>query len=657
MTTTSGSDTAEATGEPDRSDNGQPTTGPSYRAGPLLSPLLLGGAMLVVFTSLSPVDPARIGAFGLIEVLPGAYWLGMGMLWVGFAVEVLDARPRQWLLGGYVVGLVMALTAVPALIHEHPRFPTAWMHVGFSDYITRTGEVDTTFDARFSWPGGFVLMAFLTEALGVGSARGLIRWAPTVVNLALIAPLFTTAGAVTTNVRARWLSVWLTVMCLWVGQDYLAPQAYAFVVYLTIVGALLRLGHQPGRGTGWDLLGRLQGWKPALVRSGQLGDIVPAPTVEATPVLSAVVVLLGVSVVVSHQLTPFLLTGATVVLLVTGHRVPAWIAVSLAVLSVGWVVVGASDYLAGHLDELFGEVGRIGQAVGGGVSERFTPHPDRRVVLLTRVAFTAVIGAAGAAGFLTEWVRRRANWALLGLGVFPVGILAFSSYGGEGVLRVALFTTSFLVLLAVVAFTPAVVRRRWLWAAVLAVLGAALVPAYFLARYGNEAFEVTRSEDLALWEATASVAQDGDIVMVPNFAGPWRHTRLTDLEYRVLVDEVGRPADADAAETVLSGREGYLLLGVAGQLYERYANGRPASWAKDVERELLDRPGWEVAFRRSDAVLLHHSAVRAEAERRAMESRASSPPSEATLGPPRARVPLRPSVGTDPGADQGGRGG
>ena len=44
----------------------------------------------------------------------------------------------------------------------------------------------------------------------------------------------------TRNTRLVWLALWVFFIITWVGQDYFAPQAMAYALYLACIGLLVR---------------------------------------------------------------------------------------------------------------------------------------------------------------------------------------------------------------------------------------------------------------------------------------------------------------------------------------------------------------------------------------------------------------------------------
>ena len=440
----------------DRSVAGDPAAGRTSRPDrprPVApgAALTLGVCLLVVAVAQADRTTSG-GVLGLVEVLPVTWWLGVAAVTVGFVRLLVAAPGRYWWLAAHLVVMVVALHAMPGLIEPHARFPTAWTHVGFVDHIVETGQVEPGYDARYNWPGAFSFGALLVDVTGSESARDLLRYAPLVVNLLLLAPLAVIVRHVTRDPRVRWCAVWLAVVTSWVGQDYLAPQALALLGYLTVVGVLLRWFRRPAGAAASrvDLLAAVRRGLPRLTGDGDLaGHTAPAP--PGGPAqhvgLVAVVAALGVVLAFSHQLTPLLLPVAVTVLVVVGRVDRPLLPLLLGVCAAGWLMFGTTSYLRSNLVDLTSGVGNLGAVVSDNVDSRTSPDPLRQLVLGTRLALTAGVGLAAAVGAWRQWRNRRLDWGLLGLAGAPVALLALNSYGGEMILRVSLFSLPFLAVL------------------------------------------------------------------------------------------------------------------------------------------------------------------------------------------------------------------
>ena len=134
---------------------------------------------------------------------------------------------------------MLILFGTPSFIEYGPRTQSAWRLAGIVDYIARNHSIDRGIDAFFNWPGFFILVAFVTEAAGLDSSLELARWAPLFFNLAYLLPLFVIYRVLALSDRQVWIGLWIFVAGNWVGQDYLAPQAFGYFIYLTMIAVIV----------------------------------------------------------------------------------------------------------------------------------------------------------------------------------------------------------------------------------------------------------------------------------------------------------------------------------------------------------------------------------------------------------------------------------
>ncbi|MFD0384404.1 hypothetical protein ACFQ2B_25735 [Streptomyces stramineus] len=188
--------------------------------------------------SLGEADLDSMGELGLVSVLPAATLAGAALLIVAFAAALWLREPRRWLLGAVLLLTVVSLHAVPAVLEEQPRFATAWQHLGFLDFIDRTGVAAPDLDARWSWPGFFALVALAARACGVGDLTEVLRWWPLAVQLLCLAPLALLLKAV--RAPAGQVDGGVAVCAVRLGgSGLLLPQALNYLFYLLFVAVLL----------------------------------------------------------------------------------------------------------------------------------------------------------------------------------------------------------------------------------------------------------------------------------------------------------------------------------------------------------------------------------------------------------------------------------
>ncbi|MGW7517469.1 lipopolysaccharide biosynthesis protein [Streptomyces sp. NPDC054796] len=576
--------------------------------------LLLGAAVALYWLPLSGMGEAELtamGGLGLVSVLPVPTLVGAALLVAVFAGALWTGRQHRALLTVALLLTVFSLHAVPALLEGAPRFPTAWQHLGFLDYIERTGTAAPDMDARWSWPGFFAGAAFLARACGVDDLSGLIRWWPTVIQLAYLAPLAVLLRAVRAHWRAKWCAVWFFALCGWVGQDYFSPQGFTFLFYLLFVALLLVWFRQPRA---------LRGGK----RQPGETDEVPGPERRGErAVLLAVLIGLFVASVAGHQLTPFVMLGVLIGLILVRRTTLYGLPLLCGVLVAVWVCYLAEPYWSGHFDELFGGVGGVGGNVSSSVSGRIEGGSEtHKLVLYVRVALAGgTLGLAGL-GLLRRRRQGYADRALLVLTCLPFLAFGAQSYGGEIALRVFLFAAPGACVLAALALFPRAGGRftrdgePW-WrrhVAPLAALSAGLVlmGGFLVARWGNEPFERARAGEVAAMEYVYAHDEPtvrllwptNDTVDDVTPAMPWGARDMERVEYVPTPAPLDPERPASLVEALReAGPNSYLMLNEGQSTYLALDSGYPHDWQSRLTKALDGRGELRKVLANDDAVL------------------------------------------------------
>jgi GT2 family glycosyltransferase len=190
-----------------------------------------------------PAGRVATAGFGLVSVLPTAFWAAAALLMVSFCWTVVRWPGRWPALAAHLAALVVILHATPAIVYGTLRYSWAWKHVGVVDYIIHHGinfNLGGVLGVYQGWPGFFALNAFLTSGGGLQSALGYAPWALVLNDLLWLGPVLLIARAFTTDWRMIWTTAWVFELGNWVGQDYFSPQAYAFFLFLCVIAICLR---------------------------------------------------------------------------------------------------------------------------------------------------------------------------------------------------------------------------------------------------------------------------------------------------------------------------------------------------------------------------------------------------------------------------------
>ncbi|MFI6878115.1 lipopolysaccharide biosynthesis protein [Streptomyces sp. NPDC050400] len=540
---------------------------------------------------MSDADLEDMGGLGLISVLSPVTLLGGALLIGVFASLLWLERPHKRLLLLTLLATVVSLHALPAVIEAEPRFATAWQHLGFMDYIDRTGSAVPDLDARWSWPGFFAAAAFLAKACGVDDLTEVIRWWPTAIQLLYLAPMFLLLRSVRASWRAKWTGLWIFVLSGWVGQDYFSPQGFTYLLYLVFVAILLV----------WFRAPRVL-W--AKRRPGET-EVEPADRRQRA-VLLVVLIALFAATVPAHQLTPFVMLGVLAVLVLVGRSELRGLPLLFGVIVVVWLGFLAEPYWSGHFNDLFGGVGGVGGNVTSSVSGRIQDGSStHKLVLYVRVLLAGGVMAFACYG----WWRRR-DWkyrerSLIVLTFVPFLGFGMQSYGGEMALRVFMFALPGAALLAGLALFPrtgATAKERdkdRISLAPLAALmaGLLLMGGFLVARWGNEPFERIRPGEVAAMDYVYAhdkptvrlLWMSNDTVNNVTPAMPWGTRDMEKVQYVPTLAPVDPVLVGGLVKALKdAGPNSYLMINKSQVVYLQLDVGYSKMWATRLF-ENLDR--------------------------------------------------------------------
>ncbi|MGW4817473.1 lipopolysaccharide biosynthesis protein [Streptomyces sp. NPDC004227] len=551
-------------------------------------------------------DLDRMDGLGLVSVLPEPTLLGAALLTVVFASLLWMDRQHRLLLPAALLATVVSLHALPAVMETEPRFATAWQHLGFLEYIDRTGSALPYLDARWSWPGFFAAAAFVAQACGVTDMTEVIRWWPVVMQLLYLAPMFLLMRSIRAGWRAKWAGAWIFVMGNWVGQDYFSPQGFTYLLYLVFV-AMLLVWFQPPRVLGTGL------------HPGEV-EVKSANRRQRTVLLLVVIGLFGATVS-AHQLTPFMMLGVLTALVLLGRCELRGLPMLFAVLVAVWVGLVAEPYWSGHFNELFGGFGGVGSNVSSSVSGRINGGSSaHKRVLYARLVLAGGVMAMACWGW---WRRRKAEYRERSLPVLafaPFLGFGMQSYGGEMALRVFMFALPGAALLAGLALFPhtsvtAAERNggRVRPAPLAALLvGLLLMGGFLVVRWGNEPFERVRTGEVAAMDYVYArddptvrllwMSRDTAHDVTP--ALPWGARDMEKVHYVPTL----APTDPMLVSNLVkalkdAGPRSYLVINESQAVVLELNAGYSATWKTRLIRTLDQRQELKRVFANDDATI------------------------------------------------------
>ncbi|WP_440065776.1 hypothetical protein [Streptosporangium sp. OZ121] len=594
-------------------------------------------ALRVAPGPLRGVDLNDIDGVGLISAMPPTAFAAILLMLVAFFVTIAQNTDRKFLLLFQIAAITFALHGAAALIEDEARFHTAYVHAGFVEYINRTGESSALLDARLAWPGFFALVGFITKAAGVTDLTTIMRWTPLLSNLLYLLPFVLILRQVVATTRARWFAALLFVIVQWIGQDYFSSQGFTYAIYLAFVAIVLRWFGKveprekpmPAKGFVRRLLARLDGLTP--------GELPHSTGVYDRAIMLIVLIGLFATATASHQITPFMMLGALTGLILLRRSSLSWgLPFFLGLMVLAWISYQTVAFWSGHIDQLFGGLGRILENLQSNTGDRIDgSDPKHALVLMARLGICGVILTLAAAGLFRRLRRGVGDRAALLLLCIPVLALGLQNYGGEIGLRIYLFALPGACILAAYAFFPNLpagtedapeetvpIRKRNIRfnpeltrrISLLLAAGCAMVLAmvFLVARYGNEQFErVSASEVAAMHYVYDHDKPSARVLYLVPVVGeevtpsiPWGERDFDKISYQqVLVDKNPALLSTVIDKLRVSPPNTYLVAtrGQAG--YLQLNHGFPTDWAPRFRAALDAHKELKRVFNGEDAAV------------------------------------------------------
>jgi hypothetical protein len=572
------------------------------------------GSLLLWLVAVRSIDLDQMTDVGLVSVLPAWSYLAFIPIAAAFALILDGPRPSTWLLAAIVVVLVLMLYGAVPFVEGEARFSPSWRHIGVIDYVTRHGGVDPTLDAYHNWPGLFILASAVAGAIGLTDLSGVALWAPVWFNLLYLPALFVLLDSLTDDRRAVWLGIWLFYLTDWIGQDYFSPQAFGFFFFLTTTAVLVRwfaardvAGGGASFGAGLPLVGRLP--RPVRTTVDRLFERDPMRAEGLSPgaragLMAAFLAIFGFTIA-GHQLTPFFAVSAVAALVVLLRvRWPS-LPIVMGVMVAIWVAFMAVAFLIGHFQNVAGYVGTLSDSFVANLSARLQGNAGHLSVVYVRLAFAVGVWLLAGVGVLRRLHAGRWDVTAVALALAPFPLLAVQAYGGEMLLRIFLFSLPFMALLIAFAFLP---QRReeplQRFGVIVVLLTMTTVPAFMVARYGNERIEAFRPGEVAAVEQLYQIAPKGSLLIGVVGDVPWKNIRYEEYRYRPSGDDTYfRDLDGMHAQMVQYNGPVFLILTRTQAAYtEMILGASHAEWTT-FERQLFATGWFQILSQTPDATI------------------------------------------------------
>lgn len=427
-----------------RSDDGDDTTAehrsvPGFRRSAFSVvrpsvPLLFAGLVLWVLSLHAAASPA-INVNGLLDSLPTTWYVALGATVLAATSEIWWTDMSPVLVAVCIAATATVLYATIPILEQYPQYAYTYKHIGVTRLFLSTGRAFPDVDIYNRWPAFFAAAAAFAR-IAAADPLTFAKWfepAFALVDALIVAAI---GRYVSGSARIAALAALLWLGVNWVGQGYFSPQAFAYTLGLVVTLILVLALGDDGLVQRWVL--RILG---AVFRRRQTPRALTAP--NPWRALSSALVALACAVVIAaaHQLTPYLLTVEAAVLVCFGLR-PRWIPVALLAVAVGFLIPNF-QFVNSHWGLFTGlDPFTNSKVTTENITRPWLYANDGRLLTLASL----MLACAAALGIAISG-RAGAAALLIAMAFAPYSLVAVSSYGGEGILRAALFSSPWIAIL------------------------------------------------------------------------------------------------------------------------------------------------------------------------------------------------------------------
>lgn len=448
------------------------------------------GLSLCVIGSLAIHGLIPHGPGAVLAALPPLWYLGLALALGGVLLGLVTSG-RAAAFG--VVALQAVLTLTPAIVYALPRYSWTYKHLGVVEYVLRHGSVNPTVDIYQSWPAFFAGVAWICHAVGISNPTALARWWPPVVDMAVVCVMQRLAFRVLGDARRAWTATAVLVVGNMIGQDYFSPQSAGFFLAVAVFAAVYRRSDEPRGMDGLD-------W---LVTAAML-----------------------VAVSVTHQLSPYMIFGATTVLAVFGLCRSRWVPVVAVASAGGWALLHF-----GVVRRYF-NFSQFGNVASNALTKGFVAAGIHKAPLIRYDSYAMALDA-GLIGVMAVLVlvqrRARLHVALALCAASGSGLFLANSYGNEGAFRVVMFALPWLAVLCADWDARTAPRLYWLPVISLPIL----LGSYLVADWGLDYMNAVRPSDLKMEQTFETNAHAGSRLYILGSYLPVKSTyRYSLFKYR-----------------------------------------------------------------------------------------------------------------------------
>jgi transposase-like protein len=534
-------------------------------------------------------------ALGLGHVVPGVggflpdisplWYVGLVLLLAAIVLARGKSEARAMVA---LVSLVAALTLTPALAYGTPRNQSAAKHVYLVQLILHAHHLNPGAGIFQAYSGFFSAVAWVCTLAHIHASMGLAAYWPFVIGLVGLAELRFFFGQLISSSYRIAVGMTAVVLVNAIGADYFSPQSVGFALGLGIYGLAV--------GRSW----------PGLSDRMRITLLVVA----------------GCSLALTHELSPYIVGGVLVVLVIFRAARPWYVPATCLVPAILWGLLNKHVLASFVYLTLFGNLSNFTPpktVATPGLHRLGIVGDSSHALLFGLLALIALAGAGFVYTLRRLPTRRLPTW---GFGISAgVGLLIISvnPYGNEGIFRAALFGIPWLAVIAVVAIPSN--PPPWM-SALLGAVAVGLLGTFLVSSFGLDNADVIRPADVQafqVYEAQAPASSYflnlsyGDVPGSVTFPQGGNGLQWTDVVPRASL-VAGRPNAADVAAVARSfinyaakhggaTRDLYALWSPASAQYSVDYGLETLAHSQRWRSLLIASPHWRVVFHRDGTYL------------------------------------------------------
>jgi hypothetical protein len=280
-------------------------------------------------------------------------------------------------------------------------------------------------------------------------------------------------------------------------------------------------------------------------------------------------------------------------------------------ITIGWICYGAVSFWSGHIGIMISGLGDVGGNVASGVTQRVAGNVYHESVVHSRLALAALVWGLALLGALVWRPKNGDRAVVLLLFLVAFGTIAAGNYGGEGVLRVYLFSLPGAVfLIAALIFK---LPQFWHGQVALVCTLFLLTPLFLVARWGNELYEMARPGELAAADELYRIAEPGSTIATLDPFTSWQYYNaakdITGFPSRsVPLTTLGPQALSQITAVVDDNpRGGYIIITAGQEEYGWLAGGMPKNWGTTIEKMLVQSRDYTRKYSNPDAEIFQYT--------------------------------------------------